>query len=387
MPNSPKIFCLQHSSLFESFGGVEYYLDDLLTLLAKTYGEENVLSLIPKRTENFELQARPYQIKTVDLVRKSALLRKLENRYSVSFFQNALREIKKFQPTILLNSHVSLGPTAYLLHQITKVPLITVVYGIDAWGGLFPQDEFALRRSNQILSISYWTKRILMERNYASNQIRIVHPMLDPRFEKELPVRQVKANSPFRMLTVSRLDAEEQYKGHDHVLQGLHQTLLKKPDLNIHYTIQGDGTDKPRLEKMVRDLRLGQWVEFKSAVKDRDQLKTSYEACDLFVMPSRFGKWDKKWKGEGFGIVYVEAASFGVPSLAYDCGGATDIIRNEETGILVKPDSIPALSDQILELATHPERTLEMGKAAYKHVMKSFTQDAVQSEIRTAFEE
>ncbi len=381
MTKSPKIFCLQHSSLFESYGGVEYYLDDLLSLLTEVYGGDNVLSLIPQRTEHFALKDRPYRIETVNVVKHNWLLKKFENRFSLPLLKKANALINQFKPDLILNSHVNIGPLAFALHKLTKVPLVTIVYGIDCWGNLFPQDEYCLKHSDAILSISYWTKKILVDRAYASDKIHITHPILDPAFELPMPVKTIDPNAPFKLLTVSRLDAEEQYKGHDHVISALHQCLLKRPDLKIEYTIQGDGTDKERLQKLAADLKLGNRVIFKNAVKNREDLRDSYKNADLFIMPSLFEKWGGKWKGEGFGIVYVEAASLAVPSLAYNCGGATDIIRDGETGILAKPNDIPGLSEKILELADDREKCMKMGKAAYNHIMQTFTKKAVQKEL------
>lgn len=386
MSQSSKIFCLQHSSLFESYGGVEYYLDDLLSLLSEVYGGNNVLSLIPERTDHFQLKPRPYRIETVNVVKHNWILKKFENRFSLPLLKRASALINEFHPDIILNSHVNIGPLAFALHKLTKVPLVTVVYGIDCWGGLFPQDEYCLKHTDSILSISYWTKKILVDRGYDGSKIQITHPLLDPSFEMPFHPKPVDPASPFRLLTISRLDAEEQYKGHDHVIQAIHQCLLKQPEVKIEYTIQGEGTDKPRLQKLVKDLKLEKFVLFKNAVVDRNELKSSYQNADLFIMPSRFGKWDGKWKGEGFGIVYVEAASMGVPSLAYHCGGATDIIHDGITGLLTKPDNIPELSDKILELARDPEKCRKMGKAAYDNAMKSFTKQAVQKELILSFE-
>ena len=89
-------------------------------------------------------------------------------------------------------------------------------------------------------------------------------------------------------------------------------------------------------------------------------------------MPSRFGFWEGGWRGEGFGIVYVEAAALEAPSLAYRCGGAVEIIQHNRTGWLIEPDNIAALSFKLHELALHRGEVLRAGRAARPHVIKNF---------------
>ena len=101
-------------------------------------------------------------------------------------------------------------------------------------------------------------------------------------------------------------------------------------------------------------------------------------------MPSRFGKWEGKWRGEGFGIVYLEAAAFGLPSIAYDCGGATDIISAGVNGWLVVPDSITDLANAIAQAAKNPKLVFEMGKKAHEMVMARFTRTQFAQQLKLA---
>ncbi|MBY0372325.1 glycosyltransferase, partial [bacterium] len=184
-------------------------------------------------------------------------------------------------------------------------------------------------------------------------------------------------------LSVSRLDATEQYKGQDHVLEALAQLRQTHPQLEFRYTIQGDGSDRPRLEALARELGLGEITRFTGSVKDRTELENLYAQSDLFVLPSRYGRWQRKWRGEGFGIVYLEAAAFGVPSLAYDCGGVKDIFTSEKDGWLAAPDDIPALAQALATLAQDRTRLAALGRAA-KARTEVFTKRSVAREWAAA---
>ncbi len=369
--------------MLESYGGIEYYLDDLLSCAVELYGPENVTALVPRRKSRMETITFRYPVSVVPFSR-NFLLGTIENRFSWNYFQAAKRLIKTFKPTLLLCGHVSLAPTVHLLSRQTGVPYLSCAYGLECWGDLWPQDDFAFRRSKGILSISQWTKHILLERGYPASGIRIVHPIMAPEFEK-IPAPQGKApERPFTLLTVSRLDASEQYKGQDHVLEALHRLRLTNDKIKVRYIIQGDGDDLPRLQRLAREFNVLDWVEFHPKVTDRKALAETYRSADLFVMPSRFGRWDKKWRGEGFGIVYVEAAAFGVPSVAYACGGATDIIIDGTTGWLVDPDNIAELARLIEELMEKRTLIQEAGQKAYRHVMDHFTHRKMKEQLKNA---
>jgi glycosyltransferase involved in cell wall biosynthesis len=375
--SSPRLLFVQHSSIFAHYGGVEYYLDDIVSLASETYGREAVCSLIPQRSPL--ISSRPYQTQFVSLA-GSGWRRKWQNRFAWALLSETRKLIRTFRPTAIINSHVSLGPLVWAATRGSQIPWWTIVYGIEAWGNLWPQDEWALQHSSGIISISHWTKKILVDRGYSPSQIEIIQPPLPDDFG-HLSYHPSSENRPFTCLTISRLDAKERYKGQDHVLKALAKLRRFVPSLSLKYIIQGDGSDRSRLETLCRELALEDWVTFRSAVKDRKELEATYRSADLFVMPSRFGRWDGSWKGEGFGIVYLEAAAFGVPSLAYDCGGVTDIIVDGENGFLVPPDDIDALAEGILRLAQNRSMTREMGKKAHERVMRDFTRRKIQSQL------
>lgn len=382
--NAPRFLFLQNTSVIDGYGGIEYYLDDLLSLLVEMGGEDSAATLVPQRSANFDRSPRPYAMYTIPF-RSRGLLAKLQNRFSMSYFRAARELIRQNRPDFIVCGHVALGPMAYALHRATGVPYITCTYGIECWGNLRRADEWALRHAHHIWTISHWTKRILVERGYRGTGISVIHPRLPTHFEDIPPTPGRETNGlPFRLLTISRLDAREQYKGQDHVLEALHRLRLTEPGLKFHYIIQGQGSDRPRLRALVQEWGLEDIVEFRDASADREELAAVYRAADLFIMPSRYGFWDGRWRGEGFGIVYLEAAAFSVPSLAYDCGGATDIIEHNKNGLLVLPDDIAMIARTLATLSQDRHHLRTLGKRAYESTMRNFTRPAIQAEIASA---
>jgi len=376
-----RVLCLQQSSIFEVYGGIEYYLHDFLTLTSQILGPDSVVTVVPKRSESFKLTRTTYEVVPVEY-KNQGILKKLENRLSPSFFRTALNKGRELKPDFILVGHISLAPLGLALSKILGVPYWTMAYGLEVWGGTNLADEFALRGSGKVISISQWTKNMMIARGFSEKKIEIVHPCLQPGFEKKSPKTNFNSEkNPLRLLTVSRLDPHEQYKGHDHVLSAMGLIKQTRPESLPHYTIQGRGADRNRLEQMVFYGGLQDHVTFLDKVSCREELDELYRNCDVFIMPSRFGCWNGRWRGEGFGIVYVEAGALGIPTIAYDCGGVTDIVKSGENGILVKQNDIEGLSQTILNLHDHRERIAELGRKARETALSRFSQTAIQSEI------
>ena len=379
-----RILCLQQSSIFEKYGGIEYYLHDFLSLTSEILGKDSVLSLIPKRQTVSNFQETPYQFRAVPYP-GSTFFKKLENRIPKALFSAALDSARDFKPDILLVGHVSLAPMAQALSLRLNIPFWTIAYGLEVWGAAGFVTDWAFRKSQKIISISHWTKNILVARDFPESSIEIVHPALQPRFQQVASKDfSLTSQQPLKLLTVSRLDPHEQYKGHDHVLEALSKIQKENPASLPSYTIQGCGADKERLERLVFYHGLQDSVRFLDKVASRDELENLYRESDLFVMPSRFGCWEGRWRGEGFGIVYVEAAAFGIPSLAYQCGGVTDIIESGVNGILVEPDNIKALTEAILTLHQNRAQLEALGRKARERAFQMFSQEAIRAQLSQA---
>ncbi len=138
--------------------------------------------------------------------------------------------------------------------------------------------------------------------------------------------------SPLRLLTVSRLTRYTARKNVDGVLQAL--ALL--PNLPVHYTVVGDGDDRPRLAALAGDLGIASRVSFRGSLR-LPELLSCYREADLFILASKATAQDV----EGFGIVYLEASAAGVPVICSQAGGATDAVVDGQNGLLI-PSSEPA---------------------------------------------
>lgn len=184
-------------------------------------------------------------------------------------------------------------------------------------------------------------------------KISVVPPgVADAFFQERAPPA---GDGRLRLLTVSRLSRFTRRKNVDGVLEAL--ALLG--DLPLFYTVVGDGDDRGRLEARASELGVAERVLFRGS-QDRQGLLAAYREADLLVLASKASAKDV----EGFGMVYVEAAAAGVPSLCSREGGATDAVQDGVNGLLIDSSSPAAIADGIRAfLARRKELTAEKARA------------------------
>ncbi len=162
-------------------------------------------------------------------------------------------------------------------------------------------------------------------------------------FEEPLPEVTSRGARPFRLLTVARLARATDRKNIDGLLQAV--AMLVRDSVRVELRIVGDGDDRGRLEALARELDLAGRVQFLGRLDDLG-LRAEYTAADLFVLASRATAGDV----EGFGMVYVEAAACGTPSLAHRAGGAVDAVAEGRSGFFVDSPDASALAGELARL-------------------------------------
>lgn len=176
--------------------------------------------------------------------------------------------------------------------------------------------------------------------------------------------QQLQLGSGPVLLSVGRLVAR---KGFDLVVRSV--ALLRAECPGLHYVIAGDGPERSALEQLVVDHDVTGHVHFLGQVDDATKW-AAYGACDIFVMPNRvLGGAD--W--EGFGIVFLEAALSGRPSIAGRTGGASDAVVHDVTGLLVDPESPSELTGALRRLLHDRGLRERLGLAGLERARTQFT--------------
>jgi phosphatidylinositol alpha-1,6-mannosyltransferase len=166
------------------------------------------------------------------------------------------------------------------------------------------------------------------------------------------------------LLSVGRLQSR---KGHDLVIRSMARLRSVRPD--IRYLIVGDGDERPRLERLVREEGLGDAVRFAGKVPD-EQLPDYYSAADVFVHPNRI---DDDGDVEGFGMVFLEAAAAGLPVVGGNSGGVPEAVDHLRTGLLVGGRDVDEFVAAVLRLCDAPVLRTEMGQAGRQRVADRFS--------------
>jgi phosphatidylinositol alpha-1,6-mannosyltransferase len=169
-----------------------------------------------------------------------------------------------------------------------------------------------------------------------------------------VPEVDVRRDGRPTLLTVARL--EDDYKGHDVVLEALTTVSERVPD--VRWVVIGDGSLRPRLEQLAADYGVREHVCFLGDVSDEER-DHWYRSAHVFVMPSRL---PPDGGGEGFGIVYLEAAAHGLPVVAGNVAGARDAVVHGETGLLVDPTDHLAVAAAVTRLLRDPVERVRLGE-------------------------
>ena len=214
-----------------------------------------------------------------------------------------------------------------------------------------------------VVANSNFTKNLAISLGVLEDKIIVINPGVDPVQElnkKSLEKVEslLKLKSP-RLITVSRYDKR---KNHEKVIMALRN--LKQIYPNIIYICIGYGDEEENIKKLVKELNLEEQVMFFKDISN--ELKNSLVAkSNIFVMPSIIYKKSV----EGFGIAYIEAAQYGVPSLGGIDGGASDAIQHEKTGLICDGNNLDEIYSSI-NLMLENNKYFEYGKAAKENSTK-----------------
>ena len=162
----------------------------------------------------------------------------------------------------------------------------------------------------------------------------------------------IPRNKPI-VLYVGRVDPE---KSIDVLMEAFIQAHPKMPD--AHFVVTGDGTARPKLEKMAEKAGLADYVHFLGRVIG-DDLPQIYRTGTLFATAS---------KTETQGIVLLEAMAAGLPCIAVDKGAVGDVVKNTKNGYLCQPDDVDEIAKSLVRIITDKDRQKRMSEDSLKRI-------------------
>lgn len=258
------------------------------------------------------------------------------------------------------------GRAALKLKHEQGIPYVLFTYGmeINTWIKKRKTRNDLIRvlhDASRVVCINENVKSVLHRIGVPSGRIVKMYPGVSDAYLQEVNVDEKNRVSKTynishvpHIITVCRLVSR---KGVDTVLRSL--PIIRKEIPDIQYTIVGEGPERKQLEYLAKELGISECVRFLGNVADDDVLPL-FGTADAFVMTPREEGTDV----EGFGIVYIEAAAAGLPSVASRTGGVPEAVQDETTGILVSPDNPKETADALLRLLKNPEERKRLAKNA-----------------------
>ncbi|QJB43197.1 glycosyltransferase [Dolichospermum flos-aquae] len=294
--------------------------------------------------------------------------------FALQVFFAALQQ----RPDLIICGHINFSPLALQIFKLLKIPYWVIVHGTDAWDVKNLSKINGLKAAQKIISVSEYTRnRILAEQKISSDRIVLLANTFDasrfliqPKPQYLLDRYQFNAEQSI-ILTVARLASGDRYKGYDQIIQSL--PAIRRQIPNIHYLLVGKGDDRERVEAMIDTTNLRDCVTLAGFVSD-SELADHYNLCDVFAMPS---------KGEGFGIVYLEALASGKPTIGGNQDGAIDPLCHGELGALVNPDDIEEITQTIIQIlqGTYPNSLMYEPQNLRQKVISTFGLEQFQTTL------
>jgi len=263
-----------------------------------------------------------------------------------------------------------------------KFRSIVFAHGLEVWQPLGWPRGAALRNSDLVTAPSRDTaQHLISDQKISAKKVRQLAWGLDPEFEARLqtqiaPARPAAFPGGARIiLTVGRWDPNDRYKGADTLISVLPRVLEIVPDAVL--ILVGDGDDRPRLEQLAGKSGVADHIDFLFGLSQAE-LFACYAHCDVFALPSR---------GEGFGLVFLEAMANSKPVIGGAHGGTPDVIEDGVSGLLVPHGDLATLSNALVSLLTDPGRASEMGAQGRRRVQENYTFEQFQSGLSRLLDE
>jgi phosphatidyl-myo-inositol dimannoside synthase len=274
------------------------------------------------------------------------------------------------------------GLVGWLIARLTGKPIVIYAHGeeITTWrqSGKFKAMRFAYRHADRVVANSAFTRDELLKLGVQAARITLISPGVDiDRFKPDLAAAHLRTSIGMQpgqtlVLSVGRLSRR---KGFDRVIQALPSLVAQGND--VRYALIGIGEDRDYLVRLAQELGVADRVHHLGHVTAED-LPLWYNACDVFAMPNRAINGDT----EGFGMVFLEAAACGKPSIAGDAGGTGAAVEDGVTGFRVSSETPETVARTLCTLLGDEALRARMGQAGYRRAVQEFSWEAVAAKTR-----
>lgn len=224
---------------------------------------------------------------------------------------------------------------------------------------------FASCYAHRIIAISKFMRNNIISVGIAADKISLVYNGVESRPKLQLEFKFYK-----NRIKVGFIGKVSEEKGIFVFLQAAKKILQKKQ--NVEFWVVGNINANFKIQ----DYRLEKEIIFKGW---QDDLSQVYQELDIVVVPSLVE--------ESFGLVAVEAMSYGKAVVVSDRGALPELVENNKSGIVVAAGNVDILADVLGDLIDNQEKIKELGERAYERVQKMFTIERMVDETLMVYED
>jgi phosphatidylinositol alpha-1,6-mannosyltransferase len=289
---------------------------------------------------------------------KEAPLKPLPLFLCIAFFQ-AMICAWRYKPDIVLAGSGVTAPLAWLVARMHGAKAVVYVHGLDVavrhWLYRLVWVP-ALRRMDRVIANSQVSAGLAAQLRISRKRMLVVHPGADPGEASAWAGRDTAMRAELSigegplLLSVGRLTERKGLR--EFVTDALPSIVASFPRCTLivvgdapSHSLYAKSQSRESIQAAADNAGVGQRLRFLGVISDQRKLARIYRAADLHVFPVRELPGDP----EGFGMVAIEAASFGVPTVAYASGGIVESVRDGESGTLVTPGDAAAFASAVVD--------------------------------------
>jgi phosphatidylinositol alpha-1,6-mannosyltransferase len=293
------------------------------------------------------------------------LVRRSQARFALSMLRQSLR------CTHVVYDAASMGQV-HRLPWLRRRPALMYVHGIEVWENAQPGHVAATRRMTTLLVNSAFTRQKAerLHGGFLRAKVCWLATESDDPAKLGLPWEE----RPPEVLVVGRLHADRP-KGHREMIACWPEVVAAVPGATL--SIVGTGPDTEALKALAAASPAAGQIVFHGFVTE-EQLEAHYGRARVYCMPSR---------GEGFGLVYIEAMRHGLPVIGSVHDAAPEIVADGRTGCIVDPDRPGELAASLIRLLREPGLARELGEAGRRRWAEHFRYGAFRDRFVPLLEE
>lgn len=242
----------------------------------------------------------------------------------------------------------------------TGIPFTFTTHGYDVF--FHPPENYVqlADKAKYVFAISRYNKAYLIDKfKLQEDKVKVTYLGIDYDTYQGISYKPQNTGAKVSLLTVARLHP---VKGHKYLLEAL-SILRERRDFEFDLYLAGDGGEMEFLKGLVQELKLTGLVHFLGN-QSQSQVYELLKECDCFILPS---------KSEGLGIALLEAMASSRLVVAPEVNGVPELVVENETGFLFKPEDSGSLADAIERALTCSDRYAEIIENAHSKVVREFS--------------